>query len=470
MVMDIVTWAENTLHYVDLSGSPAPLRLFDYQKQYLREFEKHRFTVICTPKRQGKTLIAAVAGLWMAMTRDGSETIVLSTSREHASGVTFRRMTQILRYTQVFYEKKSVPKNTIQTSAYNILKEVKISQTSIRFTANNSLIEAVPCTVPAVAGRIYDLLIIDELALIEDQEVAEVVIAQSERPTTKILITSTASGTDHLLYRLYQQSLEPDSDIHFIYISGELAALNNPLITERWLNMMRKQMPPAVFRNYFHNEFGARSGGRVFNEEDVLVTVWDTPSWTLKDVIRELNAVEWMVAMGIDRAMPGSEHGDLSVAVTVGRFIDKEGKVIYVVLDLTIFDEGNYKEITSHIEEMNERLRRECEEILERPVFRGLDRIQSEDYQAADLHYWATTEGYPMELVTVTKRRKHEAFAYLSRIISEHRLLIPAPYTELVDELRMLQYDEGKFCAPSGSHDDCVYALLWAIDALERPR
>lgn len=522
--MDIVEWAERHLIYKDEKGAPAPLRLFDYQKEYLSAFAEHKFTVICTPKRQGKTMMAAVAALWIAMNRDNSSVIILSTSQDHAAGVTFRRIVEIVKYTQGYYlkrrevdgvtdywiEKYLAPAqgewtsfrtlyahflqwcelNRLKAPAHGalgkalarqgfakkgknntmyavtivappqvehvatkdwlgFLKGIKVAQTAIKFP-NNSIIEALPCTVGAIAGRSYDMLIIDELALIEDEEVANVAIAQSERESTKILITSTASHTEHLLYRLYLQSQE-DPQIKFIYVSGERAALMNPLISERWLTQQKKTMPAGLFKVYFENEFGALDGGAVFNHDDILACIVPR-RFSYQEALEHFKPEHVWVGIGIDRALPGSKHGDYSVGVTVLRFMDEHGTEFYLVLDVTIFATGEFDEIAGYIMDVVER----CG---------GVDRIYAEDYQCADLYDWALKHGLSMELIHVTRDKKHKAFGEMQVLLKEKRLLIPSEFSELLSELKALQYAGGKFSAPTGRKDDCVYALLWAIQA-----
>ncbi len=56
----IVQWAEQTLYYPNLNGKLDKLQLFPYQRDIISQIEQNKFTVVCTPKRQGKTMISAV--------------------------------------------------------------------------------------------------------------------------------------------------------------------------------------------------------------------------------------------------------------------------------------------------------------------------------------------------------------------------------------------------------------------------
>lgn len=437
----IVQWAEQTLYYPNLEGKLDRLRLFPYQREIIDQVERHKFTVVCTPKRQGKTMISAVVALYFALLPNKS-VLILSTSREHASGVAFKRIKDLVNY---LVAKEPTVKTKIKS----------LSRTSITFK-HNSTIETVPCVTSSIAGRTYDLLVIDELAYIEDEEVAEVAISQSEQPHTKILVTSTASSTDHLLYKLYLQSKEPKSGIHFIYLSGLESAVLNPLIKQDYLEMLRKTMAGDRFRNLWCNEWVSKEGSVVLSPEDITPCLRDIPCPIPAGELRAYfpDMVGWKLAVGIDRALPFSQHGDLSAGVAVAKILRDDGSYIYLVLDCKVFPSGSFEEITDWLSSLHQDYE--------------IDQLCVEQYQGADIHDFALREGIPSEIIHVNRGNKEKAFGKLIYLVKTKKLVLPAHYEELVTELTHIQYKWGKYEAERGYHDDCVYALLWALWGAEK--
>jgi len=438
---DIVEFAEKHIYYPDASTK---LRLTKIQKEALTALAAHKTVVVCVPKRQGKTLISAVAALYALHNIPNSVTIILSTSREHAASVTFRRTKELLRYM------KQTLKTPQQVKEFN--SKLKISQTQItyRHRENESIIETVPCVVDAVAGKIYDLLIIDELALISDEEVVTVAMSQSEKPNSRILITSTASSEEHILYRLYREAQQGGSNIHFIYRSGwEFYASDecNPAITREFVETQRRRMIEPLFRRYFLNEFGSYDSDEVFGNIEV-ANIQPNPAEAFP------NHEFYETYIGVDRALPFSKHGDLSAAVTLHKIMLPDNTFVYLVGDAVVFKTGEFHEIWHYIMQVSEQHPLAC--------------VAFEVYQCYDLYSEAQNFGIPTELIHVNPNLKHAAFNKIHNLLATRKLIIPATFTELIQQLSRLRYKSGRYEAPAGYHDDLAYALAWAVEVATR--
>lgn len=440
----IADWAERTLTYIGYDGKESLIRLTPIQRQALDALVDHKIVVVCVPKRQGKTLISAVAAIYTAFVIDNSNTIILSTSKEHAASVAFRRVKEL------YYRSKT----TLNTIVGVTRKQgiIRVGQNRIEITTTNSVIEAVPCVTEAIAGRTYTLLIIDELALIEDEEVASVAISQSERADARVLITSTASDTDHLLYRLYERRNEPH--ICFIYRSGYefyQSNENNPLITDEFLRRQKELMIEPLFRQYFLNEFGGSAGRPdfVFKELDRCIVDRPPPLTPddLKDYFPEM--VAYGAFAGVDRALPFSRHGDFSAGVLVIKVLLSGNSIRYIVADAVLFETGEFDEIWRWINAVNN-------------VW-NLQGLALEQYQCYDLYDATKTVGIPATLVHVNPKNKQDAFNFLHALTYRNEIVIPSTFAELIRQLKCLRYKSGQFSAPSGDHDDLVYALVWAV-------
>lgn len=412
------------------------INLFHFQAYALSLLFTHKIVVVCVPKRQGKTTLASVAVTLSAISGKNKEIIILSTSREHASSVLFRRVVSLF---------KTNPMLKGLTT--------RISRNRIELK-DNVVIETVPCTVPAIAGRTYDLLCVDEIALIEDYEVVNVILSQSEKPSARILITSTAApDRENPLYRLYELA-QNDAEIAYIYLSGEDAFRLNPLITQDFVERQRKIMTAGEFQLYWLNEMGTGLQGNVFTDEEIDACIRQTPYPILPDQVKQIipDVVAKTFVFSLDRAQPFSRHGDLTVGVVAAKCLTAEGKTVYLVCDVRVFPNGVADEILTYLSSILQ--------------IYPLEALVFETYQSFDLFQQVSEEGYPAELLHVTDEKKRLAFQLLQSLIRSQKLIIPADADELIRELRKLEFAGGKYRASAGEHDDAVYALVWSLKKL----
>jgi hypothetical protein len=314
------------------------------------------------------------------------------------------------------------------------------------------VIRAVPCTVEAVAGIATDLLIIDELALIDDEEVVQIAMSQTEKEDAKVLITSTASEHGHLLHRLYLKYLEGEAEkerLRFIYHGAEIYD-EHPFITKEWLEERRRQMPEFLFRQYHLNEWGV-AGEKVFDPKLVEAAVRDYPLPLPMERIDEVlgeKAVGFVFTAAIDRALPFSKHGDRTVGCVVANCLTESGKEKLVVVDLKVFPTGVAEEIKAWLMQTANKYSLSC--------------VVLETYQAYDLYAWCKQRGLPAKLEHATREAQLAAFPVLIMAFERVDIIIPR-HDLLIEELQALERTNGRFKAGQGKHDDTVFALLWAV-------
>jgi acyl-CoA synthetase (AMP-forming)/AMP-acid ligase II len=432
----IADFAEDCLFLFE-NNRKQRVKLTPYQRRWLREVEDPRWkvVVICVPKRVGKSLFSAIVAVYWALARMGATVVVLSTSEKHASSVTFKYVRQFCRVSdQVTAEVATLAQNKVEFK-------------------NGSVIRAVPCTVEAVAGIATDLLIIDELALIDDEEVVQIAMSQTEKEDAKVLITSTASEHGHLLHRLYLKYLEGEAEkerLRFIYHSAEIYD-EHPFITRAWLEERRKQMPEFLFRQYHLNEWGV-TGEKVFSPELVEAAVRDypvpLPIERIEEVLGE-KVVGFVFTAAIDRALPFSKHGDRTVGCVVANCLTEVGKEKLVVVDLKVFPTGVAEEIKAWLMQVASKY--------------SLTSVVLEAYQAYDIFSWCKQRGLPAKLEHATREAQLAAFPALIMAFEQGKIIIPR-HELLIEELLALERTNGgKFRAGQGKHDDTVFALLWAV-------
>jgi len=408
-----------------------PVRLYPYQQEILETAYNHRFTVACLPKRCGKSFLSAVFGLFYAIHYRDSRIVILSTSREQAQTVVFDYIRRLVKWNK------------------EMLADFVANESQLRLEMRNgSVIETVPCVVTAVAGKPIGLLLIDELALIDDEEVVQVALSQTEREDSKIFIASTASDEDNLLYRLYREGDE--LGVKFIYYGFEVYKQASH-ISQKFLEERRKMMPEYLFRRYHLNEFG-NIGESVFNPELVELATRD---YYFADAEK---AVRWIeetfgkkvsgkgVVVGLDRAFPTANR-DKTVAVTtmVARFSD--GEEVYIVLDETVFETGSFAEITNAFKFLVERFRP--------------DLFVLEAYQSADIAEWIEkTMRKEVEVIAPTPKSIQSAFGFAVLLFENRRIVIPK-HSELARQLPKIRRRGNTY--EGRPHDDAVFAFVWSL-------
>jgi len=425
----LITFAES-LHIRDSDGLRR-LRLYPYQREVLDAVYRNRFTVACMPKRCGKTLLAATVALYYATIRQDFRVVILSTSREQAQTVAFDYVKRLIKWNAEAFA------NTIKSES-----QVRLE------TKDGSIIETVPCLAASLAGKRIDLLLIDELAFIEDEETVQVALSQTEGRKSKVFITSTASDTEHLLYRLYRDAEE--LGVRFVYYGIE-AYSQAKHISDSFLEERRKMMPEYLFRRYHANEFGV-VGETVFKPEWIEAAKCDYSLSDLEEAKEWLaerfgeKVVGWIVSVGLDRAMPYANR-DMSVAVTtmLARF-NSEAEV-FLVLKESVFPTGSFEEITTEFEFLIERFR---------PAMFVL-----ESYQAGDIGDWLRKiKRKEVELVPPTPQNIKAAFGFAIRQFQNGRIIIPAN-SLMAQQLVRIRAKEHTF--EGKPHDDAVFALVWSL-------
>ena len=120
---------------------------------------------------------------------------------------------------------------------------------------NNSEIRAVSIVSQVnIVGRRYDLVVVDEAALIDNDEYFTTGIrpAMAENPNSRILWISTPRGQHNYFYNYYQKGVDPENkqwkSLHFPWYK-------NPRFDEDEIAEAKATMSDAEFRQEFLGEF-----------------------------------------------------------------------------------------------------------------------------------------------------------------------------------------------------------------------
>ena len=186
---NILYFAENFFYIVSLDEGKQTIDLHLCQKRVLRKMRDNRFFILLASRQIGKTTLMTIYALWVACFQQ-DQSILIVANKEGTAIEIFRRI-------RLAYEE--LP-NWLKPG----VKEYGKTSMSL---ANGCRIGISTTTGTAARGQSINVLILDELAFIEQHLVEEFwksvypIVSSSKK--SKIFIASTANGTGNLFHNLY---------------------------------------------------------------------------------------------------------------------------------------------------------------------------------------------------------------------------------------------------------------------------
>lgn len=195
---NILFFAENFFHIVNLDRGKEKISLYKCQKKVLRSLRDNRFVCLLASRQIGKTTLLTIYCLWIACFQDDQRILIVANKEQTAINI-FRRV-------RMAYE--MLP---------NYLKPgvVEYGKTSM-ILSNGSSVGISTTSSDAGRGDSCNVLILDELAFIDDHLVQDFwrsvypIISSSKK--SKIFIASTPNGTDNLFHQLYSTAEKGESN------------------------------------------------------------------------------------------------------------------------------------------------------------------------------------------------------------------------------------------------------------------
>ena len=186
---NILYFAENFFHIVNLDRGRETIKLYKCQKRVLRGLRDNRFVCLMASRQIGKTTLMTIYCLWIACFQEDQRILIVANKEQTAINI-FKRV-------RLAYE--LLP---------NYLKPgvVEYGKTSMQL-ANGSSIGISTTSSDAGRGDSCNVLILDELAFIDDHLVTPFwrsvfpIISSSKK--SKIFVASTPNGSDNLFHQLY---------------------------------------------------------------------------------------------------------------------------------------------------------------------------------------------------------------------------------------------------------------------------
>jgi hypothetical protein len=187
---DIVYFAENYFHIINLYSGGGVIKLYNVQKRILNSLISDNHLIVNSSRQTGKTVLETIYALWVACFYPNRNIVIVMCSADGAVNI-FKRI-------KMAYEKfPSFLKPDIQ----------KVSKTSWSFNNGSKInVHSITSTFDFRGLAVSDL-VVDEMSFMSENNLENLLIAMapiiSSKEKSKIFITSTPNTRNNKFFQLY---------------------------------------------------------------------------------------------------------------------------------------------------------------------------------------------------------------------------------------------------------------------------
>lgn len=197
---NILHFAENYFYIINPDKGKMKIKLYKYQKRILRALRDNRWNIVLSSRQSGKTTLFTIFALWVALFNEDKRILLVANKESTAINV----------FSRIRLAYKMMP-NWLKAGVE------EWGKTGFKL-ANESSIAVSTTSSDASRGDTCNVLILDELAFVYNHLVEDfwksVYPIVSASKTSKILIASTANGTDNKFYELYSKAIKGENRWH----------------------------------------------------------------------------------------------------------------------------------------------------------------------------------------------------------------------------------------------------------------
>jgi len=313
---------------------------------------------------------------------------------------------------------------------------VRQTRTIIQLS-NGSQIIALPCSEYFLRGYTAHLIICDEAAFMPEEVITQIIFPMISTTKGHAIFLSTPWGRDHFFYRAF---MDPHYSVHHVKSS------ECPLITEEFLDEMRRNMTDEAYRMEYEAEF--TEAATSYFPQDLIRSCID-PGLEHQRDLEALGRQKGTFYGGCDLG----KLQDYSVFIVVQKERDHLKLVFLKQFPL----QTPYSHVIGFMVRTNEKFH--FHKILIDKS--GVGEIVTEEIKNQGL---SNAEGQ-----TFTVQSKGEMLGYLK--VKMEQGLFRMPYDRAlcsqINEQRFEYMKSGqlKFWHPPNSHDDQLWALALAVSA-----
>ena len=449
---NILHFAENFFHIVNLDQGKILIDLYAYQKRVLRSLRDNRFVACLASRQTGKTTMMTIYALWIACFQDDQRILIVANKEQTAISI-FGRV-------RLAYE--NLP---------NYLKPgvLEYGKTSMKL-ANGSSIGISTTSSDAGRGESVNVLILDELAFIPNNLVESFwksvypIISASTK--SKIFVASTPNGSGNLFFTLYTEAEKGANN----WKSEKILWHEVPGRDEKWKQDTIKSIGSeeafaqefdckfldtgdSFIDEIFYEKLAAKAKDPTYVFDDGCYSVWDEPD---KD---------HLYTIGVD------------VAEGVG-----QNYSVIQVLDIT--DLQDIKQVAEYVSneinpfEFTTKVRDICYHWGAPPVLIERNNCGSQvvdnlyhQYNYRSIVNWSPKVGqvkFDRLGVYAHTNTKYKGVTNMRYWINELKCVDIRSKPAVVEMKNFVRYPNGSWAAQPGfDQDDRVMAMVWALLILE---
>jgi hypothetical protein len=368
----------------------------------------HRFRVLATGRRFGKSRLAVLLCLYEALNGGNAFYVGPYNKTTDTQWRLLRRLTRQIPNTKISETKKRVAFPFVSDDA----------AIEFRSAENDS----------ALRGEGLSFLVVDEMAYIKKGVWEEVLRPTLSDKKGKAIFISSPKGRGEF-FHLYTRGQDPTE--HPDWISWQFPSSCNPFLDPLEIEAAKNELPEAVFNQEYLAEFLDDSAGVFKGVKDCVGLIQN-------------NELSGKYCIGVDLA----KYHDYSVILVMDRAkgivieTQRFNKIDWLYQRGKIVEAAKKYHAQVHIDATG----------VGDPVYEELSR-----------------SGINIKPHKFTNESKAHLIQQLQLAIENKKIKIPPKETQLISELQSYEYTmtpTGKisYNAPSGYYDDCVIALALAFD------
>ena len=369
----------------------------------------HKFGVVATGRQFGKSLLAQNLMLYWLLSNAGQKGAWIAPVYNQCK--------------KVFQE--------LTNAAYEIITKQNKADLTIEFVNGSTLQFLSTDNYNTIRGFSFNYMVLDEAAFIKEEAVNEAIFPTLSALGKKCLIISTPKSKNWF-YSAYLKGLNQGGD----YISFQGISVDNPHISQTFIEEQQRSLPESIFRQEYLAEF-TDAGNDVFSNLNnvCILNGWNEPR----------NGEKYFA--GLDFGI----SNDFSVCTIVSG----TGRVAHIER----INGSSYAEIAKSFIANLKRFR----------VTAGYAEINGPGLPVFEL---IKSEVRTIKEFYTSNESKNQGIRTLIYDIQEGVLELPHKsfFPHLFNELNAYSYKVNatgtiSFNAPSGYHDDCVMSLMLANEA-----
>ena len=226
-----------------------PFDMYDFQEESLRDFKKHRFSVILKARQLGISTSVAAYVCWMMLFHRDKNVLVVATKLGTA--------------TNLVKKIKAIHKNLPQ---WLKISEISIDNRTSFELSNGSQVKASSTSGDAGRSEALSLLVVDEAAFVEGMEELWAGLYPTLSTGGRCIALSTPNGVGNWFHKTYSEAEEQKNDFHTIRLPWHV----HPERDQEWFEKETRNMSRREIAQELECNFNA-SGETVVHGDDLKV-------------------------------------------------------------------------------------------------------------------------------------------------------------------------------------------------------